>query len=91
MNDDVFKIICKSVKETLNLSDEYNISLQSKLKEDLGLDSMSTLSFLMSLEENLTGFVVDPDTLDANHLETIESVSDYINMQMCNTTPQVAI
>jgi acyl carrier protein len=56
--------------------------MESRLKDDLGLDSMSTLSFLMSLEDNLPGFAVDPDTLDANHLETVASVMEYVSSEM---------
>ncbi len=82
MKSKVFEIVCQSIREILHLEKDCNISLHSKLKEDLGLDSMSTLSFLMSLEENLDGFVVDPDTLDANHLETIETVINYVNSEI---------
>ena len=78
----VFEAVCGSVKEVLSLGDDHAISSESKLKDDLGLDSMSTLSFLMSLEDNLQGFVVDPDTLDADHLETINSVVNYVSSEM---------
>ena len=53
MNNNVLDIVCNSVNEILDLNEEHNISLKSKLKDNLDLDSISTLSFLMSLEETL--------------------------------------
>ena len=82
MNEKILAAIKTSLFETLSLPEGTSLGLDSKLKSDLGLDSMSTLSFLMSLEENLDGFIVDPDTLNAEHLETIGSVVDYISSEI---------
>lgn len=67
---------------TLNSISLDEIGLKSKLKEDLGLDSMSSLTFLMALEDNIEGFLVDPDTLDARDLENVESISLYVAKQL---------
>ncbi len=82
MHNNVFDIVCQSIMATLNLDETHAISLQSRLKDDLGLDSMSTLSFLMSLEDNIDNFIVDPDSLDANDLDTVETVVKYVNSQL---------
>jgi acyl carrier protein len=70
---------------TLNLTEDTEIHVETKLKEDLGLDSMSTLSFLMALEEGLPGFMVDPDTLDTRHLVTVCSVMEYVKGELVKT------
>lgn len=75
------KVKCALIK-VLKLNQGTELLAQSKLKDDLGLDSMSTLSFLMILEESIDGFVIDPDTLDTNHLDTVDSVMSYISNQL---------
>lgn len=82
MQTDVMqKVKCALIK-VLKLNQGTELLAQSKLKDDLGLDSMSTLSFLMILEESIDGFVIDPDTLDTNHLDTVDSVMSYISNQL---------
>lgn len=68
--------------EILNLTAETNVSMHSKLKDDLGLDSMSSLTFLITLEENIEGFVVDPDTLEMSDLDTVSSIISYVESQL---------
>lgn len=84
MTTSLLSAIETALSETLNLSGDTAITENTKLKDDLGLDSMSTLSFLMALEESVDGFVVDPDTLDADHLETVGTVMNYINTELAN-------
>ena len=47
---------------------------------------MSSLKFLMSPEENIEGFVVDPETLEMSDLETVEAIAQYIIKQLNNDT-----
>lgn len=82
MNQSLLSAIELALSSTLSLSDDTQVHENTKLKDDLGLDSMSTLSFLMALEENVNGFVVDPDTLDADHLDTVGSVMNYISNEL---------
>jgi len=76
------ELICEKVKqtlaETLNLKSTENIHKNTHLKEDLGLDSMSSLTFLMALEDSIDGFTVDADTLDVEHLVSVESITGYV-------------
>jgi len=58
------------------------ITPMAKLKDDLGLDSMSSLTFLMALEESIDGFVVDPHTLDLNDLDCVQSITHYVERQL---------
>ena len=81
MTNTLSVVIVEALRSLMNLPESETISLESSLREDLGLDSMSTLSFLMVLEEKIDGFVVDPDTLDANDLKTVGSVMNYITRE----------
>lgn len=78
MKEHVITSIKQVLATTLNISQLESITLESKLRDDLGLDSMSSLTFLIALEESITGFVVNPDTLESDHLETVASITDYV-------------
>ena len=71
-----------ALTEVLNLTRDTEVSTQSKLKDDLGLDSMSSLTFLITLEENIEGFTVDPDTLEMSDLDTVSSITRYVEQQL---------
>jgi len=59
-----------------------NITLKTKLREDLGLDSITSLTFLMALEEVIDGFIVDPDTLNMDDLECVQTIARYVECQL---------
>ncbi|AUH39374.1 acyl carrier protein [Streptomyces sp. CMB-StM0423] len=50
---------------------------QTKLFEELGLDSTSVLELLMTLEDD-HGIEIDPETLEPEHLETVGAVCAFI-------------
>ncbi len=70
------------LREVLQLDAAQKIESTTKLKDDLGLDSMSSLTFLIALEEKIDHFQVDPDSLEMSHLETVASISEYILTQI---------
>ena len=82
MSNNVYSAIENALRTTLNLSPATPVAAETKLKEDLGLDSMSTLTFLIALEESVDGFIVDPDSLDVEHLESVGSVHAYVSSAM---------
>lgn len=82
MSGEILGAIKDALKSTLNLNEETQLLLNTRLKEDLGLDSMSTLTFLIALEESIDGFIVDPDLLDIGDLETVASVEKYVKSAM---------
>lgn len=49
----------------------------TRLFEDLQLDSTAVLELLMALEDNV-GFEVDPDNLDMADFKTIGTLADYV-------------
>lgn len=86
---DLEKAVKIALAKTLSLSDTASIAMHHNLRSDLQLDSMSSLMFLMKLEENIEGFLVDPDTLEMRHLETVSSVVNYVNQQMVSKDAHV--
>ena len=66
-------------------------NVATTLKDDLGIDSMTSLVFLMALEDNIPGFTVDADTLEADHFSTISTICEYVWSQLkANTVQAVA-
>lgn len=82
MMNNIKEKIKLALVETLNLDSNHGIENHSKLKDDLGLDSMSSLTFLMKLEETIDDFNVDPETLEMEDLMTVESINHYIAKQI---------
>lgn len=82
MSVDTSKLVISALAKTLSIEHSEKIHMNDKLKEDLGLDSMSSLTFLMALEETIDGFFVDPDTLDMDYLNSVATITDYVNKQI---------
>lgn len=75
-------IVKTALAETLNFSDVSTIQLHSHLRNDLHLEPMETLMFLIKLEELIDGFYVDPDTFHMSDLDTVSSIVSYANKQL---------
>jgi acyl carrier protein len=54
-----------------------NLTDETRLFEDLNLDSTTIIELLMTLEDVL-GIAVDPDTLAPEHFATVGSLADYV-------------
>jgi acyl carrier protein len=52
---------------------------ETKLFDNLGMDSTGVLGLLMELEDRL-GIEVDPDELEQKHLESVGSLTDYVEL-----------
>lgn len=57
---------------------------QSRLSDDLGMDSTSVIQLLMSLEDTM-GLEMDLDALGPEVFRTIGSLTDYIEAQFART------
>ncbi|MFI5758921.1 acyl carrier protein [Streptomyces sp. NPDC051569] len=53
------------------------VTEETRLFDDLNLDSTSVLSLLMELEDGLD-LEVDPDSLEQHHLESVGSLVGYV-------------
>jgi acyl carrier protein len=49
----------------------------TRLMDDLSLDSTNVLELLMNLEDRLD-IMVDSDTLEQHHFETVGTLADYV-------------
>lgn len=56
-------------------------SAETRIIEDLGLDSMRFVELVMSLEDTL-GVEVDPETIENDVFHTAGSLADYIERQL---------
>jgi acyl carrier protein len=54
-----------------------DLSEESRLFEDLGLDSTSVIELLMSLETSIN-LEIEPDSLEPEVFMTVRSLADYI-------------
>lgn len=82
-------LVKNALASALSFSNTESINISSHLKNDLQLDSMSSLMFLMKLEETIDGFYVDPETLEMRDLETVSTIVNYIDMQLISKDSHV--
>lgn len=62
--------------------DPSRIHHHAHLRNDLHVDSMGAIMLLIRLEETIDGFYVDPETCCSADLETVSSITDYIDRQL---------
>jgi acyl carrier protein len=74
--DTVESSIIAALSQVLN-QELTDVSSDTRLFEDLNLDSTSVLELLMVIEEELD-CEFDPDTLQQSHFATIGSLSGYV-------------
>jgi len=66
------------LQNVLKLQSVDNVNPETRLFEDLNMDSTSSLELLMALEEVIDGLVIDPETLDVDHFKTVGNLASYI-------------
>ena len=80
--DSVIDTVKRVLAEVTRNQAVLDMGEHTSLRDDLGVDSMTSLTFLMALEDNIPGFIVDADTLEPEHFRTIGSISDYVMQQV---------
>lgn len=73
--DEIEKQVAMSLENVIGVKTE-NIRLEQRLREDLGVDSFSSLELLFELEDSL-GIKI-PDT-EAKEMVTVRDVTAYIH------------
>lgn len=71
---DVFETVKKAIVDELSV-DPKKVTLESKLKEDLGADSIDAVQIIMDLED---AFGIEIDEDNAGAMETVGDVVKYI-------------
>lgn len=74
--DPVQGAIVRALSKVLG-RDLHGVTEQTRLFEDLNLDSTSVLELLMAIEEDLE-VEFDPDGLKQEHFASVGSLSDYV-------------
>lgn len=70
-----FEQVRNVIAETLGCDVE-QVTLEAKLAEDLGADSLASVELTMALEE-ATGVAIDDETLP--NMKTVGDIMDYLN------------
>ncbi|GGU52466.1 hypothetical protein GCM10009504_06600 [Pseudomonas laurentiana] len=66
------------LRRVLNLPETLLVVPDSHLRNQLGLDSLTSMELLVSLEDEIEGFFVNPDTITPGHFNTVASLAQYI-------------
>jgi acyl carrier protein len=66
------------LKTVLKLSNVDAVGPHSRLFEDLNLDTTSSQELLIALEEVIEGLVINPETLNADHFRSVETLAGYV-------------
>lgn len=82
MSEHILSIVKEGLRLTLELPAEQQIGDQEHLKNDLGIDSVTSMDLLLYLEDNIEGFTVEADTLEAKHFNTAASMTEYITGEL---------
>ncbi|SEB49579.1 acyl carrier protein [Tenacibaculum sp. MAR_2009_124] len=88
-NSDILNIIKDGLMDSIPNLNYDAIKLNSHLKNDLGIDSLSSMFFLTYLEDNIQGFEVNPDTIEARHFNTLQTIYDYVMGSLSLVTTEV--
>jgi len=77
-SDFIVTEVIDSLRKALSISEEKDVNINSHLRDDLGLDSLSSMELLVYLEDKIPDFFVNPDTIEARNFNTVSTLSDYV-------------
>ena len=72
-NEEIVKNVIETIKECLNKED-LEVSMSSNLREDLKIDSVDAICFIMDLEE------IYNITIDDTEIETLTDVESIVRL-----------
>lgn len=81
-NDEIISIIKDGLVDSITDLKKETIHINSHLKNDLGIDSLSSMFFLTYLEDNIPGFEVNAETIEAKNFNTLETIYNYVLSEM---------
>ena len=73
----ITEVLMEELKFHVALEDA-EISLESKLEEDLDLDSLEVIELFLSLEDKYKGLEIDNRFMDIKQIITVEQLRDFI-------------
>ncbi len=81
-NSDILNTIKDGLIDSIPNITKEQIHLDAHLKNDLGIDSLSSMFFLTYLEDHIKGFEVNADTIEAKHFNTLQTIYDYVKSEI---------
>lgn len=85
----IIEAIKDGLVDSVTNLDKREIKLDSHLKNDLGLDSLSSMFLLTYMEDHIKGFEVNAHTIEARHFNTVQTLHDYVQKEMQSNTINV--
>jgi acyl carrier protein len=76
----ILKVVTNALAEVMQ-RDYSDANEETRLFEDLHLDSTSVLTVLMALEDH-TGLEVDPESLQMDNFRTLGTLADYLQANL---------
>jgi acyl carrier protein len=73
----ITEVLMDELKYHVAISD-VEITLESKLEEDLDLDSLEVIELFLSLEDKYKGLEIDNRFMDIKKIVTVEQLRDFI-------------
>jgi diaminopimelate decarboxylase len=83
VSEDLQDRIMRNLRDVLMIPDDKSIIATSHLRDDFGLDSLSSVHILVELEDQVPGFLVNPDTILPRHFNTVETLAAYVQETLC--------
>lgn len=76
--------LLSAVNEALNdiMSSTVSVSLETDFNEDLDLDSVLFVQFLLTLEEKIPGLMFDPDQINQDAFTTVGKLISWIEQHL---------
>ncbi|WP_219094154.1 acyl carrier protein [Pseudomonas sp. UMAB-40] len=76
--------LLSAVNEALNdiMSSAVSVSLETDFNEDLDLDSVLFVQFLLTLEEKVPGLMFEPDQIDQDAFTTVGKLISWIEQHV---------
>lgn len=85
---DVQKSVEAILRTTLMLPNNKPIYANSHLRDDLGLDSLTSMELLVGLEDSIEGFFVNPENIEPKHFNTVETMASYVAFEQLQLMEQ---
>jgi len=73
----ITEVLMDELKYHVAINDA-EITLESKLEEDLDLDSLEVIELFLSLEDKYKGLEIDNRFMDIKKIQTVEQLRDFI-------------
>jgi len=73
----ITEVLLKELKFHVAMND-VEITLESKLEEDLDLDSLEVIELFLSLEDKFEGLEIDNRFMDIKKITTVEQLRDFV-------------